>query len=505
MENKINELIYGKNSLDRIVSVEPGSGNKCKIFRELEDGTIESEEVPMSHYILFADAISSKFKRLKGDQHYCYLYETDSKEKHRDILSKCYKERHDLFNIRDEKEAFLVKEGFTYFKRMKVEDVSVLSFDIETTGLTHDKNSKVLLISNTFRKNGKIERKLFSLDEFVSQAQMLGAWCGWVKRMNPSIILGHNILTFDLPYLQFVAEENSIQLTLGRDQSRIRFADRHSQFRKDGSQSYDYFNAWIYGREIVDTYFLSMKYDIARNYESYGLKQIIKQEGLERQGRTHYDASRIRFDWEDPEKRKQIKAYAEDDADDALKLYDLMIPSLFYYTQSIPRSFQAIINSATGSQLNSLMVRGYLQQGHSIAAGSNAVEYEGAISFGHPGIHKNVLRFDVASLYPSVMRQYKIYNPQKDPQGLFLKMVEYFTLERLKNKKIGKETGERYYKDMEQAQKIVINSAYGFLGAPKLNYNFPEGAAEVTRHGRRILQLAHKLLTGKEYTPEEAA
>lgn len=498
----MSELIYGKNPMERIVSVEPGEG-AATIFREMADGGIVAETVPMTHYILYTERHSDKFKRLAGNQPFCWLYETDSKAKHQEILSASYKRGWELHNVRDPKEAMMVKDGFTYFKGMRVNDVSVLSIDIETTGTTHDKNSKVLLISNTLRKNGKILRKLFSLDEFASQAEMLKSWCAWVIEMNPSIVLGHNIFGFDLPYMQFVAQREGAKLILGRDCSPIQFANRTSQFRKDGSQAYDYTNALIYGREIVDTYFLAMKYDIARNYESYGLKQIIKQEGLERQGRVHYDAGQIGRDWVDETKRKQIKAYAIDDADDALKLFDLMIPSLFYYTQSVPRSLQAIVNSATGSQINSLMVRGYLQQGHSIARGSNAVEYEGAISFGVPGIHKNVLRFDVASLYPSVMRQYKVYSKEKDPQGLFLKLVETFTEERLKNKKLGKETGDKYYKDMEQSQKIVINSMYGALGAPKLNYNYPEGAAEVTRHGRRILKQAIKWASGKDY--DEAA
>jgi DNA polymerase I len=151
------------------------------------------------------------------------------------------------------------------------------------------------------------------------------------------------------------------------------------------------------------------------------------------------------------------------------------------------------------------MIRAYLQAGHSIAKGCPSVEYEGAISFAVPGIHKNVLRFDVASLYPSVIRQYKVYPKDKDPGGLFIKMVDYFTEERLKNKKLGKETGDRYFKDLEQSQKIAINSMYGFLGAPKLNYNHPEGAAEVTRHGRRILQAAIKYISGKEYEPDKEA
>lgn len=495
MEN----LIYGKNPTTRIVSIEP-SGDKCVIFRELEDGSIVTETVPNTYYILFSEQHSEKFKHLEGGQHYRWLYETDSFKKYREILKASYERRYDLHVIRDPKEAFMVRNGHTYFKGMKPSEVSVLSFDLEHTfgvGMNLRKNGELLLISSLFRKNGHIEKRLFSLDEFGSEVEMLKAWCDWVREKNPSIMLGHNIFMHDMKILKHVADKHSIELNLGRDGSDVKYADRISVKRKDGSQSYDYLNCWVYGRELVDTYFLALDYDIGRNYESYGLKQIIKQEGLEKEGRTFIDASKMAEMWRNPEMRTKIKEYALDDVEDALKLFDLMVPARFYYAMSIPRSFQHIVNTATGSQLNSLMVRAYLQDGKSIAKGSEAAEYEGAISFGIPGIHKNVMRIDVASLYPSIIRQYKIYCREKDPEALFSKIVEYFTLERLKNKKLGKETGDRYYKDLEQAQKIVINSLYGFLGAPKTNYNYPRGAAEVTRRGREILLSTISLLTGR--------
>jgi DNA polymerase I len=498
----MNHLIYGKDSTERIVSIEPGD-ETAVLFIESEDGAVNQKVVPNTHYILFADQHSPKFKRLGGDQPYRWLYETNTRQKWAEVLSSSYKKRYDFHVIRDPKEALMVKDGYTYFKGMKASEVSVLSFDIETNGLTVDQHSRVLLISATFRHGGNIERRLFSEDEYGSQKELVSAWAKWVREVNPSVLLGHNIFGFDLPYLAHCAGIDSLKL--GRDGSVVRFSDRTSQFRKDGSQTYDYVNALVYGREVIDTMFLAMKFDIARNYESYGLKAIVKHEGLERTGRDHYDASKIRDNWSDPVEREKIKRYAIDDADDALKLFDLMIPSFFYYTQSVPRSLQSVVNSATGSQINSLMIRAYLQAGHSIAKGCPSVEYEGAISFAVPGIHKNVLRFDVASLYPSVIRQYKVYPKDKDPGGLFIKMVDYFTEERLKNKKLGKETGDRYFKDLEQSQKIAINSMYGFLGAPKLNYNHPEGAAEVTRHGRRILQAAIKYISGKEYEPDKEA
>lgn len=503
-----NSLVYGKNNLDRIVSVEPGQGSTCEIFRELEDGTIESRNVPMSHYLLFAEQKSPKFKELAGNQHYKYLYETDSRAKYEEVLAGCYKNRYDFHVIRDAKEAFMVKDGYTYFKGMKVEDVSVMSVDLEHSfgvGSEPDPNGELFIIVTTFRKKGVITKKMFSLDEYQDEAKMLEDFCLYVCEKDPSIVIGHNKLGHDLPILKFAASRAGIQLKMGRNGSSVKFATKASQFRKDGSQTYDYFNAWIYGREIVDTYFLAIKYDIARNYESYGLKAIIKHEGIEREGRVHYDASKIKQDWQDPEKRKQIKEYAIDDADDALKLFDLMIPSLFYYTQTIPRSFQQVINTASGSQLNSMMIRAYLQQGHSIAKGSEAVEYQGAISLAVPGIHKNVLRLDCVSMYPSIMKQYEIYNKHKDPQAIFLKLVEYFLSEKLRYGKLGVETGDGYYTNNERAFKILANSLYGFLGAPKLNYNFPEGAARVTEYGRNILKKAIKLVTGRDNILEEAA
>jgi DNA polymerase elongation subunit (family B) len=495
-----NPLIYGKNELDRIVSIEPGNG-KAEVFREFDDGSVTSQTIPFNHYILYSEQHSPKMKPLAGNQFYKWIMEYDDVARFDDVLKSSYKQRLPLHVIRDSKEALMIKDGVTYFKGMKVEDVSVLSFDIETTGLTHDKDSAVLLISNTFRRKGKVERKLFSLDDYPSQSYMISAWTQWVRLSNPSVITGHNLYGFDLPYLAHVASLSGLFLILGRDLSPIRFAARTSVFRKDGSQGYDYTNATIYGREIVDTWFLSMKYDTAarREYESYKLKEIIKHEKLEKADRVHYDASLIRQNWSDLREREKIKAYAIHDADDALALYDLMIPSLFYLCQSVPRSFQALVNTATGSHVNSLMLRAYLQQGHSIALGSEKEAFEGAISFGVPGIHKNVFKIDVQSLYPSIILSQRICNRRKDPQELFVKLVEFFTAERIKNKEMFEKTGERYYSDLSDSQKIAINSMYGFLGAPKLNYNSPEDAARVTETGREILKQAILWASGNEF------
>jgi DNA polymerase elongation subunit (family B) len=171
--------------------------------------------------------------------------------------------------------------------------------------------------------------------------------------------------------------------------------------------------------------------------------------------------------------------------------------SLFYLTQSVPKPYQLMLESATGSQINAMMVRSYLQEAHSIAKTSEVVPFQGAISLGNPGIYKNSVKVDVTSLYPSAILHYKIYDKHKDPEQNFLKIMQTFTAERIKNKQLAKTS--KYHDDLQSSQKIVINSGYGFLGAPGLNYNSPSNADFVTRAGRETLQRAIEWATGSKY------
>lgn len=490
-------LIFGKNQLERIVSIEP-QDESLEVFIEEKDGTIRNEWHKNFYWILSNKPHSMEWKKLKGNSYYNWGKKyTNLKEYNSD--KGRLRNRADIYCISEGKEAAMILNGMTYFKGMKVSEVSVLAFDIETTGLKHDDTAKVLLISNTYRKNGIITRRLFAYDEYKSQAEMLDSWCEWVREMNPSVMLGHNIFGYDLPYLIYCADQAGTSLKLGRDESSIRVDNWTSKYRVDGSKTLDYMRCHVYGRNLIDTLFLSYKYDFARKYDNYKLKYIVAKEGLEVKDRTFYDGAQIRFQYQNPVEWEKIKKYCINDSDDALSLYDLMIASLFYLCTNIPKSFQQILYSATGSQINSFLVRSYLQNGESVAKASEAVPFEGAISFGVPGVYRNVLKIDFSALYASIMRQYKVYDKFKDPKGNFIKMVEYFTVQRLEYKRLGKETGDRYYKDLDQAAKIVANSAYGLLGAQGINYNSPKQAAWITEKGRELLKMSILWSSSKPY------
>lgn len=502
----IDKLIFGKDSTEHIVAAEI-VGEEILLFKN--DGSIEKR--PNEYWILSSRQLGKDCEKLDGDLFYKYkktFTDVEVFNKARGIL---YGKKTPMFNIYDPVEANMVMNGFTFFKGLKVQDVSVLSFDIETTGIAHNEDSKVLLISNTYRGiDGKIIRKLFALDDFSGdQAEMIFEWCNWVREIDPSIMIGHNVFTFDLPYLTYCFKMTNGydgDLELGKDKSEIKYGKRPKKIRKDGSQSYDVYEAKIFGRQIIDTWILSIKYDFGRKYDNYRLKYIVAEEGLEKKDRIKWDFDAImpheiwtKFQAGDIEMWNDFKKYCIEDSDDALKLYDLMIPQFFYYTQSLPMPFQTMSLTATGRQINHFLCRSYLQTGHSIPDASEKVEYEGAISFGNPGVYSHVYKVDVASLYPSIMITEEIYDREKDPKGNFLTMVKHFTKERLENKKQAAETGDRYFKDIEQAQKIVINSAYGLLGASGLNFNSMKNADKVTENGRDILKKGIKWVEDKEF------
>jgi DNA polymerase I len=487
----MDKLINGKSGVQGIVGLEVND-DVLEIFQQKEDGTIALTTIPHRYWILSDNNIDGKFTRLKGDLFYKYgtLFRT------RDDFSE-YRNRWknlNTFSIWNAEEAAMVKDGHSFFQGLKHKDVSTLSFDIETTGLAHNKSSFVVLISNTFRDSkGNVIRRLFSHDDYDTQREMIDDWCQWVRGQDPSIIIGHNIFGYDLPYLDYC---HGGSLCLGRNGSGITFDRHESKFRKDGSQFIHYKKARCYGRTLIDTMFLSIKYDVGRKYESYGLKAIIKHEGLERKDRQFYNAETIKDNYKIPVEMEKIKAYAEHDADDALALYDFMSPPFFYMSQAIPKTYQEIMTGATGSQINAVMMRAYLQDAHSLPQADEAVDYEGAISLGEIGIYSACHKVDVASLYPSIMIQYEVFDEDKDPNKYFLQLVRTFTEKRLEYKKKAKE--DKYYDDLQGAYKIFINSCYGFLGTSGLLFNSPHAAAFITETGREVLQTSINWAKSKE-------
>lgn len=498
------ELVYGKNPLERVVSVEPRESD-CVVYMQSKNGSIIEEIMPYKRFILSGFPLSDRSRKLLGSSDYRFItsfksrqiwYEQQKSEQHKNV-----------FAIGNDKQAFLTKTGISYYKGLTIGEIGRLSIDIEDTygvGDTLDENGKILLIANTFKIGNKTIKKQFAYDDYKGQAAMLLDWSKWVREMDPSIVVGHNAFGHDLKCIQYAAERHKVKLRLGRDGSEMFTGKRKSRFRKAGGQFYDYENIKIFGREIIDTWFLAMKYDVAagRYYENYKLKYIIKHEKLEKKERQHYDAALIKANYRNPVEWAKIKEYNKDDSDDALAYFEYAGPVYFYFTRIIPMSFQDIINRATGSQVNSVFIRSYLQYGYSIPKESDVQSFKGAISFGVPGIYKNVFKIDVQSLYPSIILSKQLYSRKKDPFKHTLRILEFTKKMREVVKAEYEKTGNIELKGVSDSQKVFNNSVYGFYGAPGVNFNSVEIAKKVTSVGRKTILKATKWAIGSGRVPD---
>ena len=80
------------------------------------------------------------------------------------------------------------------------------------------------------------------------------------------------------------------------------------------------------------------------------------------------------------------------------------------------------------------------------------------------------MKADVASLYPSLMRAYRI-GPARDRLGALLALVDRLVEQRLAAKARARRPrrparAERHaHEAMSAAMKLVVNSAYGYLAA----------------------------------------
>lgn len=490
-----DSIIFGKNTLNNIVSVEANDGH-LEVFTE-NNGIVKSQFIENKFWLLSNEQLDNGFIRLQGNLHYKWGKQFSERKKFLSARQK-YKHSSDIYSIYDPRESSLINKGITYYKGMTPKDVSILAFDIETTGLVHDKTSKILLIANTLRVNGVLERKLFAYDDYSDEGEMIYEWCKWVRQKNPSILCGHNILSYDFPYLKYIADKFNIKLELGRDNSKLEFYKYTSKFRVDGNREQEFTNIRCYGREIFDSYFALVKWDIGKELESYGLKPAIKHFDLEVKDRVFYDASQIRFNYKDVIEWDKIKKYAIMDGDDALNLLDKIIPTSFYLTQSVPKTFQQIILSASGAQINSMLLRSYLQYGHSIPkAEDNMNNVEGGISFGVCGSYKNVFKIDLKSCYPSQIIRFQLYEKTKDPKAHFLYITKYFTNKRLKLKESLSKQFNADLKALDDVSKVFINSMYGVCNTYGLNFNSSELAKKITYETREIIKTSILWASGK--------
>jgi DNA polymerase, archaea type len=406
-------------------------------------------------------------------------------------------------------EQYLVATGRTYFKGLELDDLQRLQLDLETTGLDPDID-RIFLVA-VRAPDGTCEVLESSADSDAAEADLIARLCARVRQLDPDVIENHNLHGFDLPFLMRRAERLRVPAELGRSGGpsfRLRPASRGARLGRASAKWVDRLRRaryTVFGRELIDSMDAVRRHDFsARDLPGHGLKAVARHLGLAKSDREYIVGSRVFQAYSrEPER---VRRYAMDDVEEAAGVARLLGGATFSLSQMVPRRYERLADAgaATGV-LDPLLVRAYLRAGAALPAhepGDGTPHQGAALYLFASGVAKQIVKADVASLYPSLMRQYRI-GPKRDQLGVFLSIVDRLVERRLRAKAAGQRSEARSHQRFQleavsAAIKLVINSAYGYLGAVGLTrFADVHAANEVTRRGRELLQLMCRELAAR--------
>lgn len=384
-------------------------------------------------------------------------------------------------------EQYLMQSGRTHYKGMTFTQLHRLQFDLETTGLNAG-SDRIFMIA--IRDSTGFEEILEADDE----AELIHGLLTIVRERDPDMIENHNLFGFDLPFLEARAKAHKVSLRLGREGAPAVVRRVAAGWRKRYA---------VGGRELMDTLDATWRMDfVLRTLKSHGLKAVARHFGLASDDREYIDGRDVHRTYlTDPDR---VRKYALDDVREVDAISDRLHRSAFALAQMVPRRPGRIASGGTATGvLEPLLIRTYLREGQSIPNSDRAASEAhagGAVRLFAAGLAHNVVKADVASLYPSLIRTYRI-GPRSDSIGAFVHVVDRLTQRRLQHKELSANSEgaeQATHEGTQAALKLVINSAYGYLGAGRLALFADRAAADdITARARTLLgQICDQLELG---------
>jgi DNA polymerase-2 len=369
----------------------------------------------------------------------------------------------------------------------------VLSFDIETNAASGELYS--IGCSGTgdkvFMRGAGSARDW--LEFCPDERELLNRFFAFVQSHEPDVLIGWNVIDFDLTVLQRRCEQLGVGLILGRGGERGRLITTQDSQRC---------LVRIPGRVVID---LPMTLR-ANNYgfEEYSLDFVA----------SHLLGKHKLIEQSGQEKIAQINALFERDKE-ALARYNLedarLTLEIFNQTNLLPNAVERsrlsghLLDRAGGSvaafdylYLPLLHRAGYVANDVADVLTTDEPLPGGYVLEPLPGVYQNVVVLDFKSLYPSIIMSFKI-----DPLGLASttpprvqgpegpafsctdSILPAIIQELMQARAEAKKNDNPH---LSYAIKILMNSFYGVLGTPNCRFFSAALARTITRTGQYLLR-----------------
>lgn len=387
-----------------------------------------------------------------------------------------------------------------------------VSLDIETTrhgelyciGLEGCGQRTVYMLGP---ENGDAQGLDFDLIYVASRPQLLEKLNAWFAEHDPDVLIGWNVVQFDLKVLQKSAERYRVPLTLGRNGSEL-------EWREHGFKNGVFF-AQAPGRLIIDG--IDALKSAFWSFSSFSLESVSRE--LLSEGKA------IDNPWDRMDEIN--RRFAEDKP--ALATYNLkdceLVTRIFHKTEIMPFLLErATVNGLPADRHGgSVAAFSHLYFPRMHRAGYVAPNLGdvapqaspgGYVMDSRPGLYDSVLVLDYKSLYPSIIRTFLI-----DPVGLIEGLAQpdaahstegflgaWFSREKHCLPEIvgqiwhGRDEAKRQgNKPLSQALKIIMNAFYGVLGTTACRFFDPRLASSITMRGHQIMLQTKALIEAEGY------
>ena len=354
-----------------------------------------------------------------------------------------------------------------------------------------------------------------------SEKDALEQFFSWIKQNDPDVLIGWNVVAFDLDFLQWKCKQLGIPFDLGRGDNS---PERSKRFNQNSAilapqQSGHMHLSRIPGRVVLDG--ITSLRGAFWSFESFALDYVA--EAL--LGRKKLISEDVTQDKPLSKLEEIRRQYREDPL--ALAEYNLedcrLVADIFAKTNLMDFSIQRAkmtglaIDRQGGS--TAAFDNLYLPQLHregfvapDVGSQQNKTASPGGyVMDSQPGLYDNVLVLDFKSLYPSIIRTFKI-----DPLGLAVhsdlddSIPGFLEAEFSRDRHIlpnivtqlwqGRDEAKKVNNQpLSQAIKIIMNSFYGVLGSSGCRFFNPQLASSITKRGHQIIQTTQKIIEEQGY------
>jgi DNA polymerase elongation subunit (family B) len=437
-------------------------------------------------------------------------------------------------------EQYMIHNKIRLFKGIEeYDEIHRMVFDIETTGLKPE-NNKIILIGVKDNRGFKKTISAFGED---GERKAIIEFFEIIKKINPTIIGGYNSASFDFPFILKRAEI----LNLDIKKLTAVYGSKHMKQRdgmlKLANEVESYLQFELFGFNIIDiSHAVRRAQAIDSEIKSWSLKYITKFIDKQKPNRVYVEGSKISKIYLENEsyymnpktgKYKKIgtpgtenlmdrfpnvyeiwngdrivEQYLDDDLYETMVVDDSFSQSTFLLSKLVPTTYERAATMGTATLWKLIMLAWSYDNKLAIPSKIEKRKFTGGLSrLLNVGFSKNVVKFDFASLYPSIQLVYDIF-PECDVMGVQKSMLKYFRNIRIKNKRLASE-----YKDSNTALsemydrkqlpiKIFINGYFGSLSAPQV---FPwsemDKGETITCIGRQCLRMMIMFFMKKGYKP----